>query len=157
MTIQESVYGMLCAARDSPEPARWAGWPVLADALQEWRSDLPEHDWQRDIFERMRSHRLTGDDVEFVFRFAVLPQLDDSDLQNAFGYAGEPGGCGTGSVQAACPGSDCDTSSFRRSDVAMVTGISHGENDGPDWLVLGRLHDGRWFALKAGCDNTGWG
>lgn len=49
-----------------------------------------------------------------------------------------------------------DLFGFDIPDVAEVIGIDPGENNGPDWLVTGRLYDGRWFALKAGCCYTGW-
>lgn len=35
-------------------------------------------------------------------------------------------------------------------------GGEDGENDGEEWLCVGRLKDGRWFILSAGCDYTGW-
>lgn len=53
-------------------------------------------------------------------------------------------------------GATCSTDAVLRRDVAEVRHISEGENDGPDWIVCGRLHDGRWFFLTAGCDYTGW-
>lgn len=45
---------------------------------------------------------------------------------------------------------------FAREDVAEIHGIREGENDGASWIIYGRLHDKRWFALSAGCDYTGW-
>lgn len=42
-------------------------------------------------------------------------------------------------------------------DVAGVVASSPGDNDGPDWIALLRLNDGRHVLLSAGCDNSGWG
>lgn len=41
-------------------------------------------------------------------------------------------------------------------DVVEITHASVGENDGPNWLCVGRLNDGQWFSMVAGCDYTGW-
>lgn len=45
---------------------------------------------------------------------------------------------------------------FERRDIKTLVGYAEGENDGPNWLALGELWDGRWFFLSAGCDYTGW-
>jgi hypothetical protein len=45
---------------------------------------------------------------------------------------------------------------FGIQDVAEVLGAQEGYNDGDEWIVWGRLNDGRWFYLHAGCDYTGW-
>lgn len=42
------------------------------------------------------------------------------------------------------------------ADVATIHRWSEGENDGPPWLAVGELRDGRWFYLEASCDYTGW-
>lgn len=44
-----------------------------------------------------------------------------------------------------------------RTDVAFITAIVEGENDGPNWVCVGRLITGEWFTVTAGCDYTGWG
>jgi hypothetical protein len=46
---------------------------------------------------------------------------------------------------------------FSMEDIQDVLGQSDGENDERDWLMIGKLKDGRYFKLKAGCDYTGWG
>ena len=46
---------------------------------------------------------------------------------------------------------------FTFNDIQDVLGMSDGENDEQDWLLIGKLKDGRYFRLKAGCDYTGWG
>lgn len=88
----------------------------------------------------------------------MLELLDDYDWREAFGYAGEPATCGTSAANVIptldCP--DIDTSHFSREDVAEVLYSAAGENDEEPWLCVGRLTDGRYFALEAGCDYTGW-
>lgn len=41
-------------------------------------------------------------------------------------------------------------------DVTEVIAMQEGENDGPSWIMAGRVKDGRYFFLSAGCDYTGW-
>ena len=79
-----------------------------------------------------------------------------SDWKYAFAYAGEECRCGSPDIREAIPGSGVSLSPFTRENVVKLVGISEGENDGADWLCAGKLKDGRWFFLAAGCDNTGW-
>lgn len=79
----------------------------------------------------------------------MLEVLNDFDWEEAFKYAENP--------RAPLPSGDYDLSSFTREDVTDIAGIREGENDEEDWLVYGRLRDGRWFFLSAWCDYTGWG
>lgn len=73
-------------------------------------------------------------------------ELDGYDWEEAFRYADGRPVLGT----TAAPGY------FSREDVAEVIALSEGENEGPDWLAVVRLHDGRFGFLSAGCDYTGW-
>jgi hypothetical protein len=57
----------------------------------------------------------------------------------------------------AVPGSTVSTADFTREDVVEILGIANGDNDGPDWVGVFRLSDGRVGAVIAGCDYTGWG
>ncbi len=50
----------------------------------------------------------------------------------------------------------CAKDGFTLADVSEVIAAEPGENDGPSWLMAGRLKDGRFFFLDAGCDYTGW-
>ena len=78
------------------------------------------------------------------------------DWRAAFTFAG---GTRYGSADVRrCIGQPADLSvePFGRRDVALIVGQDEGENDGADWICFGRLWDGRWFALSAGCDYTGW-
>jgi len=47
-------------------------------------------------------------------------------------------------------------SDVKLTDIAELLGAEEGENDGPDWICWGRLHDGRYFVARAGCDYTGF-
>lgn len=82
-------------------------------------------------------------DWEYVFRFA------DGTADN---YPGEPDVRTTELAEK-----DTDTSPFGSSDVDYMIAMSDGENDEQDWVGAGRLKDGRWFYIEAGCDYTGWG
>ena len=86
----------------------------------------------------------------------MLTRLDDYGWGCAFEYAGEPNAdFGSPNVGAAF-GEDIDVSPFGRADVVEIIGIDDGRPDELDWVIAGRLKDGRWFFLTAGCDFTGW-
>ena len=53
-------------------------------------------------------------------------------------------------------GSDISLAPFGREDVKHIVAKDEGENEGPCWIICGRLNDGRWFYIEAGCDYTGW-
>ena len=83
----------------------------------------------------------------------------DYDWKEVFGYAGGPDADSNsrGSIPEAAPiGTNVDTTPFGLDDVAEIYGHSDGENDEKDWIVYGRLNDGRFFSIIAGCDYTGW-
>lgn len=83
--------------------------------------------------------------------------LDDefSDWRSAFEYASGQG-YGGGTPEVAAPGLKTDTKPFDECDVAELYGLAEGENEGPEWVCYGKLKDGRYFSLAAGCDYTGW-
>ncbi len=92
----------------------------------------------------------------------LLPKLspeDWGDWKSAFAYAGEVGGSGHGSpdVRPAFPGLEIDCRPFNRRAVRRVVVSQEGEKDGDSWMCVGELWDGRFFALTAWCDYTGWG
>ncbi|MGG3504718.1 hypothetical protein ABES58_04455 [Paenibacillus lautus] len=88
----------------------------------------------------------------------ILNELDDYDWKEAFGAAGKEEGTQlNGSptvVQFAKPVS---TTPFSRADVEEIIAMSPGENDGPNWIGVFRLKDGRYASIDSGCDYTGWG
>lgn len=70
---------------------------------------------------------------------------EEYDWREAFVYAG--------TIRTAY---QCDPAPFGLDDVAEALHAVNGENDGPSWLMVGKLKDGRYFFLDAGCDYTGW-
>jgi hypothetical protein len=99
---------------------------------------------------------------------AIPERIASSDWRAAFEYAGPPEppdyweaddgvyhGDGEPNVSAVV-GSDVPVTGFTRSDVAEVIATDDGENDGPEWLGVFLLRDGRYAVLRAGCDYTGW-
>lgn len=53
-------------------------------------------------------------------------------------------------------GSDVSSAEFTRDDVKLLIACDAGDRDGPDWIALMLLKDGRFAFLSAGCDYTGW-
>ena len=74
------------------------------------------------------------------------------DWPYVFAYAD-----GTESSPETIPGESADTAAFGLHHVSEILGSVEGENAGPEWVAVWRLKDGRFFAVKAGCDYTGWG
>ena len=83
----------------------------------------------------------------------MLPQLEEYDWSEAFGYCNPPG--------VVLPERNNDNpvslrKNYSREDVETILYSSEGENDGLSWIMVGKLKDGRYFYLNAGCDYTGW-
>lgn len=57
---------------------------------------------------------------------------------------------------SVCQGSSAKPDEFNRSDVKQVIAVADGEHDGPDWIGVFLLKDGRFAFVRAGCDYTGW-
>lgn len=88
----------------------------------------------------------------------MVTPLNDGNWDSVFAYAGEPNaGDGSASINPAPPFAKISTDPFSRWDVEKVFGYADGDNDGPNWLMYGKLRDGRFFFITAGCDYTGWG
>jgi len=91
--------------------------------------------------------------------------LDDSDWKEVFNYAQPTHICHkchnkehrVGGPEATICSPDIDTSPFTREDVEVIIGMVNGENDGPNWVGVFLLKDGRYVSITAGCDYTGWG
>jgi hypothetical protein len=85
----------------------------------------------------------------------TLDELKDSwNWAEAFGE-GSGGNCDA-TVEAAVPGDDISLDLVRRADVVRIVASIDGENEGPDWAGIFELADGRFAAVEAGCDYTGW-
>lgn len=56
-----------------------------------------------------------------------------------------------------CPvGQPVSDATVSRADVAEIIAAVNGDNDGPDWLGLFKLKDGRFLVASGGCNYTGW-
>jgi hypothetical protein len=89
----------------------------------------------------------------------MLKELEGYDWGCAFEYAGGPaeyGSYGSADLRRANPVGNVSLDPFGREDVVKIAGIVEGMNDEAPWECLGKLKDGRWFFLSAGCDYTGW-
>ena len=85
---------------------------------------------------------------------AIVAPLDSYDWKEVFKYA-EPQACGHGGTFGPFTGELQEP--FSRETVAEVLALAEGDNDGPDWIALLRLSDGRFACIRAGCDYSGWG
>lgn len=82
-------------------------------------------------------------------------ELDNYDWAEVFGE-GDGGRC-TPIIPSRPPfDNTTDIATFSREDVEEITAMQDGENDGPSWIIYGKLKDGRWFYAEGGCDYTGW-
>jgi len=43
------------------------------------------------------------------------------------------------------------------SDLLIPIATADGENDGPGWIGIFQLKNGKYFGIEASCDYTGWG
>lgn len=86
----------------------------------------------------------------------VPEKLADGDWQETFGYAGERDTCNSAVPTATPPERPIPAFSFSCRDVRRIIAMQDGENDGPDWIAVGELWDGRFFVVRGGCDYTGW-
>ncbi len=97
----------------------------------------------------------------------MFPLLENYDWKNVFTY-GTPEPCkGSrenkwdkphthGGAEGVLGEENISTKSFDREDVKEIIGYVEGEADSEDWVMTGLLEDGRYFAIRAGCDYTGW-
>lgn len=79
----------------------------------------------------------------------MIELLKDYDWQEVFKY---------GYPDAAVPlDTEIPLTPFSAEDVDEIYNNIVGYNDGDDWVMYGKLKDGRYFVIRAGCDYTGWG
>lgn len=83
----------------------------------------------------------------------MFKELDDYNWAEVFGE-----GSSMSKISPNRPPHDDKTSTdtFSREDVALISGMVEGDNDGPPWVIYGQLKDGRWFVARGSCDYTGW-
>ncbi len=83
--------------------------------------------------------------------------LDNYDWRETFAFAGDPEGHeNPPDVNIVNGDEQCSNNLFSRKDVVIIYGARAGENDEEEWLIWGRIQDGRFFYIEAGCDYTGW-
>lgn len=87
--------------------------------------------------------------------------LNDYNWRAAFEYAGDTDDEDEQTVHGSmnvstCLGSSAEATAVRRKNIAKVIASAEGENDGPAWLIVVELNDGRFAFLSASCDYTGW-
>lgn len=82
----------------------------------------------------------------------MLPQLDTWGWYTAFKYArGGSFNChhSHDDPELACPvDRKTQRGGFDRDDVVKILGLVDGENEGPSWVGLFLLHDGRYACLR---------
>jgi hypothetical protein len=90
-----------------------------------------------------------------MFKKLMDERLNNYDWEEVFGE-GTGGNCIAINPQPQPPNYSGSLATFRRDDVEEITQMEDGENDVKDWIIYGRLKDGRWFSARGGCDYTGW-
>ncbi len=85
----------------------------------------------------------------------MKPELNNYDWAEVFGE-GTGGNCTPINPQPQPPSYTGSLSTFNREDVETIIQMEDGENDEKDWIIYGKLKDGRFFAARGGCDYTGW-
>lgn len=93
---------------------------------------------------------LTGYDWEKVFEYAG--DLFSEETAEPGEWRSNDGECNV----SACLGTDTSAAPVWRKNVTRVIASSEGENDGPAWLIVVEVNDGRFAFLNASCDYTGW-
>jgi hypothetical protein len=84
----------------------------------------------------------------------MLAELDTYDWQEVFAFIESDGARqvlpdGTSSVPEKAL-------VFTRDDVVECIAMQEGENDGPSWIGVFKLANGRYAFAEGGCDYTGW-
>lgn len=84
-------------------------------------------------------------------------ELDDYNWKEVFSAAGvETGSNGIDLTRAIPTDTVTSLEPFGCDDVAEILHKEEGDNDGPDWIIVVKLKDGRFAYLEGGCDCTGW-
>lgn len=79
----------------------------------------------------------------------ILEEIHNSDWVHIFREYGGP--------SQAIWNRSVSQKDVKIEDVCVVLHLVEGEREGPDWVGVFRLKDGRHFTVRAGCDYTGWG
>ena len=97
---------------------------------------------------RERNYAISIGKGVMIDESVIDERIRGSDWDYAFGC------CGT-AVSVAL-GSTVNTTPFGRDEVADVIACADGDPDGPDWIGVFRLKDGRFTFISAGCAYSGW-
>ena len=81
---------------------------------------------------------------------------DSYDWKEVFAYASGVPSYGSSATPGAVGEAPPSTEPFNIDDVEEVLHAVEGENDGPSWVIVVRLKDGRFGSINASCDYTGW-
>lgn len=127
---------------------------IFADWLEE-RGDKRHEAIRNERFNTRGKQRIRSSLISCL----VKPELDGPNWPEVFYYADGGDGCEADgkAITKAIPGSDVSTQGFTRLNVVEILASSEGENDESNWLIGGKLDDGRYFFISAGCDYSGWG
>lgn len=83
----------------------------------------------------------------------MLAELDTYDWREAFGEEGTYND--TAKPEEQPPNCGVATNRVTRGDVAEIIAMQEGDRDGPSWVGVFRLNDGRFATVEGGCDYTG--
>lgn len=124
---------------------------ALEYTLQNWR-------WRYDNPSALNVAMDRCEELGDLKRRAQLLLAHGRQWDEAFKFAGQDKSeeRGKSCVERCTPDDPVREDYFTTSDVAHVIAYDEGENDGPNWIIAGKLDDGRYFFLSAGCDYTGW-
>lgn len=91
----------------------------------------------------------------------IDPRLYDYDWFQTFACVGEQGdehntAFNHGLAQPTEGVKRWKPKAYKRSDVAEIIAIEDGDRDGPQWIGVFKMRDGRYLFVEAGCDYTGW-
>jgi len=78
--------------------------------------------------------------------------MADYDWRNVFQYVRTE----SANIESALPVGDYNLTQFGLEDVKEIFDQDPGQKEGPSWICYGKLKDGRFFYLEAGCYYTGW-
>lgn len=85
-----------------------------------------------------------------------LSELQSYDWKNVFAYASGIPVWGESALPGAVGENPPAATAFGIDEVEEVLHAVEGENDGPSWVIVVRLKDGRFGCISASCDYTGW-
>lgn len=86
----------------------------------------------------------------------IPEELDSYGFRESFGACGIEGSNCSTDIRPGLDPNFSDLRPFERRDVKRVIASAEGEGDGPSWIALMELWDGRFAYLEGSCDYTGF-